>query len=322
MSFSILIDTIQLECLTFALSPDFLPKINLSNPDQLSILLSTNEEAWHMLRDQMSLIDWELLSLNPSDEVVSFLIENPSLIYLTSSLLNPNIRLVHFIIQTRPISTFTSYQLHRLSRINDDIVVKMLLENPKWINWSGFCQNPHPQAVEVLMKLLHYNEQSEYTSCPVPFTFRLSWFMLNKNPHPDIVSFFIQHPHRMEITYFQMNTCPLAVEYVINHLISFDRIFQYNKGAIPFLLAHPEHQTHEFYLHNDDRVVSYFIENDLVKQLDINLLLKNHHPLVFDYLIKTVDPFFYYILEQHPSILQRTINPYRVKEWMDYLAIV
>jgi hypothetical protein len=146
------------------------------------------------------------------------------------------------------LETLDHYTKRAISKNPNTEIVEFLITNPAHIDLIGFSRNPHPKAVEYILK-------DEERIRP----------KFSKNPNPMAVQFLIKNPAHINYQQFSKNT---------------------NTDAVQHLLETPGRIARsEFSLNPCDAAVNFLFQNRGF--IDWTTFPKNPNPRVFHYIVGT-----------------------------------
>jgi len=120
-------------------------------------------------------LNWSELSKNPSDGAIQLLISNPDKIVWRHLVLNTNENAIELLKENDFIERYYEYCHFWISSNESDACLQLLLENPKYINWSALSGNSNSQAV--LMLKQNYD--------------KIDWDRLASNKNPEAIRMLI-----------------------------------------------------------------------------------------------------------------------------------
>ena len=223
----------------------------------------------HIHLPELSKLPKSTLSACKHDKIVKYLIDNPKKIDWHEFANNNNPEAVKFCLknnkkskwsltdddQKRTLFCHTCNDLHiypfTVSSHANDVGMRILLENPENIDYSGLSENPNDLAVDHL--LANPN--------------RIDWEHFCQNSNGRAVDYLLQNPSKINWWVMYSNTNNRAAEYYIAnangnslHMASANP----NDKIVDYLLSHPDEINWCAFMENtNDRVIDFILKNKL-----------------------------------------------------------
>jgi len=185
------------------------------NPEKLNTYFrylsgNINPEAIALLRENFNLIDWNLLSANPS--AIDLIVENITLLVNWMDLsANPSPAAIELLREN-----LNRINWKKLSTNTSPGAIKILRENPERIDWQFLSANPSA------IKLLRENPQ------------HIDWKLLSMNPSPLAIEMLHNNPEHINWQFLVQNKSPRAMD-----LIKQQYLLDKTKINIVYLMKNP-----------------------------------------------------------------------------------
>jgi len=237
--------------------------------------------------DDISKLDFFLLSKNPLDSVVEFLLQKEKNGYYISWLnfsTNSNDKAVEFMLSRTELVEWYGF-----SENTSQKAVDYLLENKEKIRWAKFSTNNNQKAVDYL--LTHQEHINYVAFC--------------QNTNQDAVNHLIENEDKISMQTFVKNTNDTAVDYILKKISGLTE----TEKEIFFT------ENFNIFLNSNDRIVNclienpkyilwcYFIINISFKAIDYILLPENKYNVNWN------------IFSTNPSIFRKVYDHEAIREF-------
>ncbi len=216
---------------------------NLSAIDWGMLSRNTCPEAVELLEEYFLLIDWKELSKNTSKEAITLLTKHPANIFWRE--FSGNSSAGEFLVKNQDMIDWAF-----LSMNPSPFAIYMLKKYPDNIDWDMLCLNTSPEAVEMLINNQEMINWSMLSGNFAAIEFLLEnkdkivWSKFSSNQHPNAVDFLEANPLNINWCSLSGNTSALRLfknkcddhntlsRIYIKELLTNTAIFEYDYAAM------------------------------------------------------------------------------------------